>query len=304
MSARARIEIGCRHTHSKASEVYVRVVFRYPDEGDATWAGWVPIEYRRTGVQATSDEEVSAVLDTAYEAMRPSLEPGWQAAQDEFWAESRAVVTRPFFEGLRDSQWKCVASDLPANPNFARRIQDLKEMGYTIATDTVRMCQECGRNRTHLIMLRLPRGVASGYETWSPALRTRILRVLGNHDVYEDTTGRSIHLLPDHKFPEIRWSPGEPDRNPDDMSEADIRTKFQLISNQRNQQKREVCRACFQTGERGTPFGIPYFYEGDAEWPDDVPARGPLAEPGCRGCGWYDMATWRRSVIEDLDRNR
>ena len=36
-----------RKKHSKASEEYVHVEFDYPD---MTWDGWVPVEYRRTGV--------------------------------------------------------------------------------------------------------------------------------------------------------------------------------------------------------------------------------------------------------------
>ena len=35
------------HEHSKASEVYIAAEFEYPD---FIWDGWLPIEYRRTGV--------------------------------------------------------------------------------------------------------------------------------------------------------------------------------------------------------------------------------------------------------------
>ncbi len=80
------------------------------------------------------------------------------------------------------------------------------------------------------------------------------------------------------------------------MPEAEIRQKFQLLDNQRNQQKREVCRRCFQTDKRGVLFGIRYFYAGDKNWPVDVPKVGQSAERGCVGCGWYDMAVWRGSL--------
>jgi hypothetical protein len=82
------------------------------------------------------------------------------------------------------------------------------------------------------------------------------------------------------------------------MPENEIRQKFQLLDNQRNQQKREVCRQCFQTGKRGVLFGIKYFYKGDENWPSDVPKVGKSAEAGCVGCGWYDMAEWRKSLNE------
>ncbi len=36
-----------RKKHSKASEAYIHVKFDYSGE---SWDGWVPVEYRRTGV--------------------------------------------------------------------------------------------------------------------------------------------------------------------------------------------------------------------------------------------------------------
>lgn len=83
------------------------------------------------------------------------------------------------------------------------------------------------------------------------ALRKRIIKVLGSIDVYEDTF--SPHCLPDHKFSEIRWDDETKGENPDAMADEEIRQKFQLLTNQRNQQKREVCRTCFQTGSADIP---------------------------------------------------
>ena len=148
----------------------------------------------------------------------------------------------------------------------------------------------------------MPRGSETGYETWSPVLRKKILKVLNNVDVYECRQAAS--LLPDHKFPEIRWDEKTREQNPDDMSEEEIKAKFQLLSNQRNQQKREVCRNCFQTGKRGTPFNVKFFHIGDENWPSKVPARGKGAEIGCHGCGWYDMQKWRDELNKRLEKNR
>ena len=136
----------------------------------------------------------------------------------------------------------------------------------------------------------------NGYETWSPALRKRIIRVLGGVDVYEGTP--SAHLLPDHKFSEIRWDENTKAENPDDMTDDEIRAKFQLLTNQRNQQKREVCRNCFQTGKRGTIYGISYFYEGDEYWDKSIPVKGKEAEKGCVGCPWYDIQNWKEHLMK------
>lgn len=279
-----------KREHLKASEVYVDVIFKYPRSSE-TWEGSVPIEYKRTGTSARTKEEIEEVIKRSYEAMRPEKRKNWLKDQEKFWQQSRKEVTQSFFDGLKDSQWKCVNCQLPRNPNWARRIQDIKELGYTLATNTKMSCKKCGKNTTHLILLRLPRGVQTGYESWSPALRRRILKILNYHDAYENRTYK--HLLPDHKFPEIRWDESTRAENPDDMTAGEIRRKFQLLTNQRNEQKREVCRSCFQSGIRGTPFGISFFYEGNEKWPEDIPRRGKAAEKGCIGCGWYDLDRWR-----------
>jgi hypothetical protein len=293
------IEVLGKRVHAKASEEYIDVVFRYPDEGGYEWRGSVPILYRRTGTHVKTEQELKEVLASAYEAMRPSSADEWRIAQEEFWKNKNADVTGPFFRALSNNEWNCVACDLPPNPNWARRVQAIKDMGYTLATDTGRACRRCGKRTTHIILLRMPRGGNRAYETWSPHLRERIVKVLGNCDVYEDTTA-SKHLVPDHKFSEIRWDEATGQANPDDMTDQEIRAKFQLISNQRNEQKREVCRTCFQTGKRGYPFGTKFFYEGGEDWPASIPRAGRAAEAGCVGCGWYDMKKWREALNERL----
>ena len=141
----------------------------------------------------------------------------------------------------------------------------------------------------------------NGYETWSPKLRKRILNVLGNIDVYENTINR--HCLPDHKFSEIRWDENTKSENPDDMTDEQIKNKFQLLTNQRNQQKRECCRACYQTGMRGYPFGIKFFYKGTEKWDNKLPQKGKEAEKGCVGCGWYDLEEWRKQILLKLKKD-
>ncbi|MDM8214533.1 hypothetical protein QUW13_11755 [Enterococcus hirae] len=288
-----------RKLHSKASEEYVSVKFIYPN---STWEGWVPVVYRRTGLDLHTIEEVNQYLDDVYIQMNPSNYDLWLKEQITYWdtEKPKAKVTRPFFDILAEGGWKCRQCQLPSNPNFARRIQDLKEDGYTIATDTNRYCNTCQKNTTQLLLLPIKRGgmKGNGYETWSPTLRKRILKVLGNRDAFEAKV--SQHLLPDHKFSEIRWDENTKVENPNDMSDDEIRAKFQLLSNQRNQQKREVCRECFQTGKRGSIFGINFFYHGNKDWDSSIPIKGRAAEQGCIGCPWYDIDRWRLEAQEQL----
>jgi len=294
-----------RKKHSKASEEYLHVRFDYPE---TTWEGWVPVEYRRTGVSIKPEEEDKLVeyLNEVYEQMNPENYQEWLEKQKKFWREEKpnAATTKSFFDSLIKGGWQCVECTLPKNPNWARRIQDLKEFGYTIATDTRHYCPTCGKNKTHLMLLPIERGGVSGngYETWSPYLRKRIIRVLGSIDVYEGSF--SAHCLPDHKFSEIRWDKNTKAENPDTMSDDEIRAKFQLLTNQRNQQKREICRTCFQTGKRGCIYGIPFFYKGGEDWDTAIPKKGKEAEQGCIGCPWYDIAEWKRQLLKKLSKEK
>ena len=287
--------------NSKASETYVSVVFTYNSK---TWKGYVPIEYRRTGVSIDFDDKnkLYQYLNQVYDDMNPAKLDAWKAEQEAFWASKpNADTTKAFFDKLVEGGWKCGACEMPRNPNPQRRIQDLKEFGYTIATDLAHYCPNCNRNTSQRILLPIPRGgnTGNGYETWSPALRKRIINILNNFDVYECVT--TPHCLPDHKFSEIRWDDNTKAENPDTMTDEEIKQKFQLMTNQRNQQKREVCRNCFQTGKRGQIYGIPYFYEGGPDWDNNIPTKGKKAEKGCIGCPWYDIAEWRKHLIDEID---
>ena len=149
-------------------------------------------------------------------------------------------------------------------------------------------------------MVPLPRGGLSGYETWSSALKNRIIKLHNSIDVYEAKPANRTNLIPDHKFPEIRWDEATRRHNLEDLTDREILQEFQLLTNQRNLQKREVCRSCYQTGQRGYPFGIKFFYQGDERWPETIPRTGRAAEAGCVGCGWYDLAAWRGAVENRL----
>ena len=292
-----------RKKHTKASEEYIHVLFEY-DNGKS-WEGWIPVEYRRTGISIKPDEEID-YLNKIYPQLNPLNYSDWLDKQKKYWdnEKSKAKVTRGFFDSLSKGGWQCVECTLPNNSNWARRIQVIKEFGYTLSTDINRYCPNCDKNTTHILLVPLERATigGNGYETWSPKLRKRIIDVLGKIDIYENKSCRAC--LPDHKFPEIRWDENTKSENPDSMTDEEIKSKFQLLTNQRNQQKREVCRQCYQTGMRGVAFGIPYFYKGDENWDVEIPEKGKTAELGCEGCAWYDFAEWRKNLLEILKNKK
>ena len=296
------IKIGKRRHHQKASEVYQSVEFRYDD----TILNWdIPIEYRRTGTDFTdkTESEVSEYLNDVYEKCAPKNWENWKNEQVKFWkSKPRAGTTKEFFDVLMSNfKWHSVESDLPKNPNWARRIQDIKEFGYTLATNTSMYDSRLKQNCTHILLIPLPRGGITGYEIWTKETRNRILNILNNFDEYEARFTKKEGLLPDHKFPEIRWDQSTKRSDINNLTDQQILNDFQLMTNQRNQQKREVCRSCYQTGRRGVIYGISYYYEGDENWPKNVPKNGKEAENGCKGCGWYDIKKWRKSINQMIN---
>lgn len=293
-----------KREHSKASETYIDVIFRYDTNTELKTS--VPIQYRRTGtdIDAFDDKAIDSYLSKVYDEINPKNWDIWHKEQAKFWAEkSGAGVTKSFFDKLAENfDYCCVNCKLPNNPNWARRIQDLKEFGYTIATKLSEYCPHCKKNTTHLILLPLKRGGVTGYETWSPELRKKIVSLLKSYDAFEAKQVRKEGLLPDHKFSEIRWDEATKRESLEDLTDEEILRDFQLLSNQRNQQKREVCRNCYQTGKRGIIYGIPFFYEGTEDWNPSIPKIGKEAEKGCIGCAWYDIERWRQELIKRLQQ--
>jgi len=294
--------IGEPRFHAKASEKYVDVVFNYP--GEKSFSTSVPVEYRRTGTEI-EDADIDRYLEQVYPQVNPEKWEAWRSEQAAFWnTKPNATITKSFFDVLaKHFSWCCTSCAFPPNPNPQRRFQDIKEFGYTIATHTKRFCQHCNRNTTQMILLPLPRGGISGYETWSPQMRQKIVNLLAS-DAFEGGSTRKEGLLPDHKFPEIRWDENTRRASLEELTQDEIQRDFQLLSNQRNQQKREICRHCYQTGERGVLLGIQFFYLGGPFWDKAIPEKGKEAEKGCVGCAWYDIDRWRLEINQRLKQSQ
>jgi len=177
-------------------------------------------------------------------------------------------------------------------------------MGYILATDTKRFNKKLGKNTTQILLVPLEKGPQTGYEVFSPTLRKRIIKVLGSYDAYEGKVRPSHSLLPDHKFPEISWDENTRVENPDDMSDDEIRAKFQLLDNQRNLEKREACRKVIQTGKLGTIFGVEYYMNDTGEWPSDIPKIGKESEAGWKLCPWYDIEDWRKALNQFIIKKK
>ena len=131
----------------------------------------------------------------------------------------------------------------------------------------------------------------------------RAVALLGSRDVVELTERPPNQLTVDHKLPQLRWNSDETKAQQDysAMSDADILAHFQLLkksngSVSHNLLKSRACERCYKSGNRGTPFGIRFFYAGDGKW---APADKDDAS-GCVGCGWFDFAAWRDALNKKL----
>lgn len=292
----SNIEVLLFKAHSKASEEYVEVAFAFP--GTETWQGFIPLYHPASGLALEGEEEIARYLETIYPLFEPAAVAAWVAREtlNSVALFGNARETKPFFDGFLSMNWVRRKYGLPDNDNHASRTRAIKKKGYTIIADTSRTVNGV---RGHFYrLLPFPRNFGFEYEQMSTRFRTRTKRLLRMTDAYEYRVVPESTLLPDHKFPEIRWDEETRTENLDSLTDAEIVAKFQLLTNQRNQQKREMCRACFQTGKRGIIAGIRFFYEGDENWPADVPIKGKAAEQGCIGCGWHDIPTWRAALNE------
>jgi hypothetical protein len=297
-----KIKITAARVHSKASEKYFDVVFSYPNQSD--WDGSIPYYYRRTGLFIEDPKEAAELIERAYEAIKKENSTKWIAAEKKLWQTEYTGkgVTKPFFDKLLNLGWNSVDGDFPPNPNWARRIQDIKEMGYLLATNTHRYDPRLKKFVTQIILVPLEKGPQTGYEVFSPKLRKRIIKVLGSYDAYEGKVRPSNLLLPDHKFPEIGWDENTRTENPDDMTDEEIRAKFQLLDNQRNLEKREACRKVVETGKLGTIFGIEYYPNRTDNWPKGVPKVGKKSEVGWKMTPWYDIEAWRKFLNTSIKK--
>lgn len=282
-------------TNNKASEEYVKTKFVQLDGFE--WDTYVPFIDRRAGLNIVTEEELAEYLVSLKPYFTKKAMAKWRKHEIEKGLITGSV-TPDFFKVLLS--FKLEYENFPANTNPARRIQDIKDAGYTVAS--VRRGK--GLKGVCRILLPIPLHAEMKYETFTKQFKARVVRLLKERNAFEAKETNRRALIPDHKFSEVRWDKDTKGENPMDMSDEEIVEKFQLLDNQRNQQKREVCRRCFQEGVRGTIYGIDYFYKGGSHWDETIPIKGKEAEKGCLGCPWYDIEKWREHLNNELKNKR
>lgn len=226
---------------------------------------------------------------------------------------SDGSLQKEYFLILKDRCWHCrdcagrqIESTQIAGGGGIQGLQRGTKSRPGIITETKReFCSECDKTSTW------DRWTGEYTESSSASglhrkLQTRIFEHYGYTDSIEQRRRQTHELVIDHRFPMERWG-GSEEKNPTQMDEQEIERKFQLLkkdsSGNHNLLKSRACERCIATGKRGYPMGIKFYYAGDENWPADCPVKGPEAERGCYGCGWYDFDAWRAALNQLTDDN-
>lgn len=236
---------------------------------------------------------------------------------------ARAELQPEIFRRLADKQWHCrecagrgIDSDQYAGGGGIQGLQRgtksrpglIIESSAKYERNTLR-CAECGRqlDRKNNLGDRWTGQFkqANAVAGIPKRLQMRIMELYEYKDSIEDRVRQAHELVIDHRFPMERRGAIE-DRNDVGMTDEEIRKKFQLLkkddSGNHNLLKSRACERCIATNKRGTPLGIKFYYDNTTEdWPEGCPPTGIEAEEGCKGCGWYDFATWRKELNEFLE---
>lgn len=131
--------------------------------------------------------------------------------------------------------YKCYNKEI-SNPNPQKNIQSLRDKGYIICT-LQKYCEKCNEKVTTYSLTPVISCLNQEYETIPEALKKRICELLDFRDSYTGIENREISShIPDHKFPEDRWDENTPETTIN-MTDDEIKSKFQLLSVQTNLQK-------------------------------------------------------------------
>ena len=302
MSKKITIEILEEFIAEKTNDIYKSVRFHY---GNLVWNGVIPKYLEKQGVEF-SDRELEKKYSEFYQTLNPKNRKQWITESNKIWNNiQKKNQTYKVLHALYSGKWECrVHGPVPkVNPQPSARLSSLKKTGYVISSKR-QLCKQCNKKTMHDILVMLPffkNRFDHGNElrsAMSTKLKERIKSLLGYKDACFGVKRTGKELIIDHKFPSQRWTKPETP-NPDDMTEVQIRKKFQLLGNQNNLWKSKYCDTCVKTKKRGSFMGITWYYKGNVNWRPKEKNN----ENGCIGCPWYDMEKWKSELIKVLNAN-
>lgn len=207
-----RVSGFCANT--KASELFA--VVSYADGNEAPlW--YVPYQYRRTSTFVDTVDELISLLKSAKSQLNRRYIDSYKdriGKSIHSYFGRRASVTIPIFEKLLGRCGMWVWNKEFHNENPQRRIQDIKESGFTVAT-------RFHDRRTYHMLLPFDPVRAATYETIPAPVRRAIFKVHKGVNAYTGEPA-SVSCLPDHKFSELRWDKDTPESN-EGLTEDEMR---------------------------------------------------------------------------------
>lgn len=153
--------------NTKASEYYVRT--RFIQDDSFKWDTVVPYIDRRAGLNIKEESELAEYLISLKPYFNERAMADWKR-QEIKRGLIKGDVTKNFFNVLLS--FKEEIEYLPQNNNGARRIQYIKDAGYTVAS----VPHAKGR-MTSRILLPIPLHTEMGYETFTPQFKARVIKI-------------------------------------------------------------------------------------------------------------------------------
>ena len=285
--------VGEKFKVSKTQDWYVEVDFYYETE---TWSGCLPLLAEKNGIEIP-EKELEKYIPSFYSQLDERNKKQTVQRLIDRWKKQKETETHKVFMALTKCEWicrTCITGKINDQP--PARIRDIKKFGFTIATRSIR-CKKCAKKTYHDILL--PFDFNTGHKSHKrksiPKTEQKNIRhVLKHRHAFWAKEERD--LLIDHKFPSQRWLTEETDNV--NLTNEQIKNKFQLLDNQTNMLKSRMCDSCVSTNERPSFLGIEWFYEGDKRY---IP-NPENPEESCVGCAWYDIDRWRYELLKFLGK--
>lgn len=279
-------------------------IFKLLSEGGAT-STEIQLE---TGLH---EDELAPILETSLEQELIKRNSGdrlvltdWGERASEFaltddWnPSSKSTKKGRTFEVLSDRQWHCSECELSGSQPAAY-IRDYRDEGFEFVSATGgkgeydrRYCETCDDETTHRKMkYAFPSSKPITRQEMPESFKQRVRDLYDHRDAFDLSSPSSTPEV-DHRKPRIRWDEPE-DFDYENMTDAEIKEHFQILSGRNNLLKSRKCEQCVESGKRPPFLGIGFYYKGGKAYQEGI---------GCEGCGWYNPHAWRSELERILNQ--
>lgn len=197
------------------------------------------------------------------------------------------------FQLMSDLKWHCTKCELKSGQAKTWQVWR-QEKGIQLAQDETgnwfkkMECCHCHQVTIHrrLLSTELVTNDLKARSSMPPEIAKRAKSIYGCIDEYSVRNEPANQLEIDHRIPQVRWDGDE--TNNRDLTDAQIKEKFMLLSRANNLLKSRICEECKRTGKRGKGYkSIEFWYAGSETYDSSI---------GCFGCFWHNPTKWREEI--------